>query len=209
MSMSVKCLEVGSMMANCYLVSCDSSDAGIVIDPGGDGQRIVEAVQSASLRVERILNSHCHPDHVDANLEVREATGGNVMVHEAEREFVEAPSEQLLLLGFTPRPCVVDATFEEGDEISVNGLALRVMHLPGHSPGSSAFIGEGVAFTGDTLFAGGIGRTDFPGGDTEQIMASLARLARELPPETIVYPGHGPSTTIARELEGNPWLSEM
>ena len=215
MPMTVRCLEVGQLGANCFVVGCAATKRGAVIDPGGDAEVILEAVQDAGLTVDYILDTHCHPDHIAANCDVQaglaelQGAAPPVLVHAGDRESVEHPPMQWLLIGLRPGPCRVDGTLEEGQELAVGEITLRVMHLPGHSPGSVAFVAEGAVFTGDTLFAGGIGRTDLPGGNTPQIMASLKRLVTELPPETMVYPGHGEATTIGEERETNGWLEGM
>lgn len=209
MSMSVQCLEVGPLMANCYIVGCEASRRGVIVDPGDEAPAILAAVQSAGLQVDLVLNTHCHPDHTGANCALREGTGARLLIHPADRGAVEGPGLQWLLVGIRPTPCPVDGTVEEGDEVAVGELRIRVMHLPGHSPGGVAFVVGGAVFTGDTLFAGGVGRTDLPGGDHHALMSSLKRLITELPPETVVLPGHGPQSTIGREAAENEWLRGM
>lgn len=206
MSMTVQCLEVGPLMANCYIIACEATRRGVVVDPGAEAPAILKAVEEARLDVDLVLNTHCHPDHTGANCAVRDGTGARLLIHSADRAAVESPPLQWLLVGVRPEPCPVDDTFEEGDELAVGELRLRVMHLPGHSPGGVAFLVGDAAFTGDTLFAGGIGRTDLPGGDHGVLMASLKRLVTELPPDTVVHPGHGPQSTIGREAAANEWL---
>jgi len=213
--MVVTCLEVGPLMANCYVVGCEATQRGFVVDPGGEAERIAEAVAAAGLQIDLILDTHCHPDHIAANCALREALGAaqdsspRLLVHPADRAAVEKPPMQWLLIGLRPAPCPVDGTFAEGDELTVGDLRVRVMHLPGHSPGSVAFVLGEALFTGDTLFAGGIGRTDLPGGNGKQMRASLKRLVAELPASTLVYPGHGPSSTIGEERDTNEWLAGM
>lgn len=206
MSMTVNCLEVGPMMANCYVVGCEATRRGFIVDPGGDASLIIDTVKALGLDIGHILDTHCHPDHIEANCEVREATGAELLIHPADRKAAEKPPLHWLLVGVRPKPCPVDGAFEEGDEIAVGKLAVKVMHLPGHSPGSVALVVDDAVFSGDTLFAGGIGRTDLPGGNHRQMMASLKRLVTELPETTLVYPGHGPSSTIGEERRTNEWL---
>ena len=206
MSMTVQCLEVGPLMANCYILGCEATRRGVIVDPGAEAPAILKAAEDAELEIDLILNTHCHPDHTGANCAVREGTGARLLIHPADRAAVESPPLQWLLVGIRPAPCPVDDTVEEGDELTVGELCVRVMHLPGHSPGGVAFLVGGAVFTGDTLFAGGVGRTDLPGGDHRALMASLKRLVTELPPDTVVLPGHGPQSTIGREAAGNEWL---
>lgn len=215
MSMQILCFEVGPLMANCYIVACEKTGRAMVIDPGGDADRIVDAVRDADLTVEIIADTHCHPDHIAANCDLRDGlatiqeTPARIIIHPADRESVENPPIQWLLIGMRPAPCAVDATFDEGDELVVGDLRVRVMHLPGHSPGSVALVTDGAVFTGDTLFAGSVGRTDLPGGSWPQLQASLRRLITELPGDTAVYPGHGPASTIAEEIQLNEWLRDL
>lgn len=208
-------LEVGPLAANCYLIGDERTRQGLIVDPGGDAPDIMAAVSRTGLNVRFIVDTHGHPDHVSANEAVRraltqiQADPPKLLVHEADRAAVEQPPMQWLLIGMRPAPCPVDDTLTEGQVLQVGGLSVRVMHLPGHSPGSIALVVEDAVFTGDTLFEGSIGRTDLPGGDLRQIMASLKRLVTELPPETRVYPGHGLDTSIARELTHNEWLEGL
>lgn len=213
--MIIRCLEVGPLMANCYIIACDETRRALVVDPGGDADRIIEAVRREGLTVDIIADTHCHPDHISGNCALREGLAAEqeaapiLMAHPAEREFIEHPPMQWLLLNMRPGPCPVDATFDEGDELEVGQLRVRVMHMPGHSPGGVALVGGGNVFTGDTLFAGSVGRTDLPGGSWPQLADSLRRLITELPGETTVYPGHGPKSTIAEEIVGNGWLQDL
>jgi glyoxylase-like metal-dependent hydrolase (beta-lactamase superfamily II) len=199
MNVTIQCLPVGPLETNCYIVSCDATKRAAIIDPGDEPERIVRATVAYDLQVDYILNTHAHPDHIGANCAVRERVGGRLLVHEADRAAVEAPPLHWLLIGMRPNGCPVDGTIAEGDELPLGQLSLRVMHTPGHSPGGVCFVLDTVVFTGDTLFAGGMGRTDFPGGSEELIRQSLRRLVTELPGETVVYPGHGEATTIAQE----------
>jgi hydroxyacylglutathione hydrolase len=202
MSMTVRCLEVGPLAANCYIVSCDATKRALVIDPGDEAQRIADAVTADGLQVDYIVDTHAHPDHIGANCGLRDLLGGKLLLHEADREAVERPPMHWLLLNMRPAGCPVDASLTEGDVLEVGELRIRVLHVPGHSPGGIALAVENVVFTGDTLFAdGGRGRTDFPGGHERQIMTSLRRLVTELPGDTVVYPGHGESTTIEAERQ--------
>jgi len=214
-SMRILCLEVGPLMANCYIVACGQTGRAMVIDPGGDADRILAAIREAGLTVDIVADTHCHPDHISANCDLRDGltatqeAPARIMIHPADRESVENPPMQWLLIGMRPDPCMVDATFDEGDVLAVGGLRVKVMHLPGHSPGGVALVADGAVFTGDTLFAGSVGRTDLPGGSWPQLRDSLRRLITELPGETVVYPGHGPASTISDEVQMNEWLQDL
>ncbi len=215
MSVSLVCLPVGQLQANCYLLGCQATKEGAVVDPGGDADLILGAVREAGLRITHVLCTHGHPDHTLAAREVRDALAAiqgdrpRVAIHEGDREMLQEPALYWLLAGLKPQPCEVDDALTDGATIKVGKLSIGVMSLPGHSPGCAAFMVDDIALTGDVLFAGSIGRTDLPGGDMEQMLQSLRRLARELPPETALHPGHGPATTMARELAGNEWLQDI
>jgi glyoxylase-like metal-dependent hydrolase (beta-lactamase superfamily II) len=204
--LNVITLPVGIIEANCYIVSADASDEAVVIDPGGDADTILQAVGSQGLRVALILDTHGHPDHTAANRAVKEATGARLLVHEADQELIEGDGRQWALTGLEHVPSQADGTFSDGDELRVGDLTLRIYNTPGHTPGSCCIAANGVVFTGDTLFAGSIGRTDFPGGDPPAMKLSLARIIELFPDETVLYPGHGEATTLGEEKQTNPWL---
>ncbi len=208
-------LEVGPLMANCYIVGCDATQRGFIVDPGGDAERILDTVERLGLTIDCIIDTHSHPDHVAANCAVREGlnerqeASAKLIAHEDARPWIEQPPNYWLLLNMRPGACTIDATVTDGDELTVGELTLRILHLPGHSPGSIVLVMGDRAITGDVLFAGGVGRTDFPGGDYDTLLASLKRLVTELPDETTIYPGHGPSSTIGEEKRTNEWLVGM
>ncbi len=206
--MIIESLPVGPLQANCFLVGCEETGEGFVVDPGGDADEILAGIESLELTVRCIFDTHGHPDHVAANAAVREATGAGLYIHAADREMIESPDAMAVMIAGELAPCTPDSTFDEGDEIAVGSLTVRVMHTPGHTPGCVCLcVGDDV-FTGDTLFAGGIGRTDLPGGSRPALSDSLRRLLEELDPATRIHPGHGLSSTMAEEARSNPWLAE-
>lgn len=206
--MIIESLPVGPLQANCFLVGCEETREGFVIDPGGDADEILAGIESLELTVRCIFDTHGHPDHVAANAAVREATGATLYIHAADRAMIESPDPMAVMIAGGLDACASDATYDEGDEIEVGELTVRVMHTPGHTPGGVCLrVGDDV-FTGDTLFAGGIGRTDLPGGSGPALSDSLRRLLEELDPATRIHPGHGPSSTMAEEARSNPWLTE-
>ena len=205
--MEPETLVVGPLQANCYLVGCPETGRAAVIDPGGDAPMILDAVERLGLGVELILNTHGHVDHTAANAEVRKATGAKLYIHDADRPMIERPDPEWAALVGGVQSCAADGTYGEGDVLEVGSLALRVLHTPGHSPGSVCLALDDLIFTGDTLFAGGVGRTDLPGGSWSQLEQSLRRLLEEFEPDTRVLPGHGPASTLAREARTNPWLA--
>ena len=207
--MILETLPVGPLQANCYLVGCEETGEGFVIDPGGDADEILAAIERLELTVRCIFDTHGHPDHVAANAAVREGTRATLYIHAADRAMIESPDPMAVMITGGLDACAPDATYDEGDEIEVGGLTVRVMHTPGHTPGCVCLcVGDDV-FTGDTLFAGGIGRTDLPGGSWPVLADSLRRLVDELVPATRIHPGHGPSSTMAEEARSNPWLAEI
>ena len=207
--MILETLPVGPLQANCHLVGCEETGEGFVIDPGGDPSEILAALENLELTVRYIFDTHGHPDHVAANAAVREATGAALYIHAADRAMIERPDAMAVMIAGSLDACAPDATYDEGDEIEVGTLVVRVLHTPGHTPGGVCLsVGDDV-FTGDTLFAGGIGRTDLPGGSWPTLSDSLRRLVDELARATRIHPGHGPSSTMAEEVRSNPSLADL
>ena len=211
MSSVVRVTPVGPLECNCVIVGDDTSGEALIVDPGGDAERVLHLLRSLHLRCSTIVNTHAHLDHVAANAEVRRATGARLLMHADDLPLYDALSEQAAWLGgLVPEPerAPVDATLAHGDLLHVGDLTARVLHTPGHTPGSICLFFDGpepLLLAGDTLFAGGIGRTDLPGGDTRALMQSLSKLL-VLDDRTRVVPGHGPDTTIAAERRDNPFL---
>lgn len=205
--MIIKTVPAGPLEANCYIVLDEGTKKAMVVDPGDEPDRIEELTRD--LDVLYIVLSHAHFDHVGALAEIREATGAKVALHEKEVEVYDTAKDQASFWGYDMDPLPEpDLTLKDGQELRVGGMSFRVLHTPGHSPGGISLYGEGVVFTGDTLFAGSVGRTDFPGGDMGQLRASFRRLM-ELPGETRVLAGHGPPSTIEREREENLFSREF
>lgn len=201
-------LTVGPFQTNVYVIGCRSSGAGAIVDAGGDGPGLLAMATRHEVSVDQILQTHAHVDHVAALYHVKRATGAPILLHPDDRVLYEAAVQQGRFFGFQIDPLPpVDAWLEEGQRVWVGSLEASVLLLPGHSPGSVAFYFEadGVLMSGDVLFAGSIGRTDLPGGDGEAMMRSLERL-KTLPPDTRVFSGHGPATTIGQELRFNPFM---
>ena len=205
--MIIERLELGAFASNCYLVADESTLDGVIIDPGDGGDRILKRVKALELRVKYILLTHGHPDHIGAVREVKEATGAELAIHPEDALYLRGKSgpEGMFPQSAGPPP-EVDRMLQDGDTISVSGLHLQVIHTPGHTPGGICLLTDGVLFSGDTLFNGGIGRSDFPGGSGPQLLNSIHTRLLVLPDETTVYPGHGPETTIAAERRLNPFL---
>jgi glyoxylase-like metal-dependent hydrolase (beta-lactamase superfamily II) len=205
--MLIETLTVGPVMTNCYIIACEDTKEAAVIDPGGDAKRILDTVQRMGVEVVYVLNTHGHFDHTLVNDAVIEVTGAPLAIHEADAPMLTMGGGAAWF-GMKGSKSSADVLLHEGDTLKVGNLQLQVLHVPGHSPGGVAFYiaSEGVVFSGDALFNMGIGRTDLPGGDYEELITSIQTKLFALPGETVVYSGHGPATTIARERAGNPFL---
>jgi hydroxyacylglutathione hydrolase len=200
-------LTVGAFQENCYLVTDPASDTGVLIDPGDEGDRIVAMVRDAGVRLEAIWVTHAHLDHVGGIAAIKRVHDVPVHLHPADMPLYRIVDRQAAAYGLPFEvPPLPDAEFADGDVVVVGELRFTVLHAPGHAPGHVVLHGHGVAFVGDCVFAGSIGRTDLPMSDGRALAASLERIA-ELPPATVLYPGHGPETTLDRELATNPFLN--
>lgn len=202
--------EVGPLACNCYVVGDEATKEAIVIDPGGDAAALIEGLVELELRVVAIVATHAHFDHLIAAEAVREQTGAPFYMHTADRPLLDWYQESaLMFLGMeTGSPPEVDTDAAEGDVLKAGAVGLRVLHTPGHSPGSIALVTDDAVFSGDTLFAGSIGRTDLPGGDTRALVDAVKHKLFTLDLALPVYPGHGPPTTLERERATNPFVGE-
>lgn len=199
-------LVVGPIETNCYIVGAASGD-GLIIDPGGDGKKILRTVKEQQLDIKLVVLTHGHFDHTGALKEVKEATGAPVAVHSLDAEQVSRPGPLGMLMNHSvSKPPAPERLLKGGDSVDIGELRFLVLHTPGHSPGGICLYGHGVVFSGDTLFNYGIGRTDIPGGSYRQLMDSIHTKLMVLPDDTKVYPGHGPDSTIGAERRGNPFL---
>jgi hydroxyacylglutathione hydrolase len=208
-ALRVEQLSLGPIGTNCYVARADSaSSEAAVVDPSGDAAELRLRLAQLGARCTGILLTHGHWDHLVGVADLAEGTGAPVYMAEGERLLLEDPRR------FAPpeiplRPYTPDVLLEGGETIEVAGISFDVLAVPGHSPAHLAYHADGSLFSGDVLFAGGVGRWDLPGADWDTLVGSIRSLVDSLPPETVVYPGHGPATTLGAELDRNPFLAEL
>lgn len=203
--LDINSLTVSMFATNCYIVSCPDTKEALIIDPGAEGKSIIALVNRLGLKVKYIINTHAHVDHIGANGKLRQEYSVPILLNRKDLELYQNPGFGLkLILKKQPSP---DQFLAEGDEVSFGNLKLQVLETPGHTEGGICLFGSGAVFCGDTLFAGSIGRTDLAGGTYESLIESIESKLLTLPPETKVYPGHGPATTVKAEASGNPFLN--
>jgi glyoxylase-like metal-dependent hydrolase (beta-lactamase superfamily II) len=210
--MVLRSFPVGLLQCNCSVIGDPVTKDAIVVDPGDDVEQVLGVLRELGLTCRTIVNTHTHLDHVGANHELKQRTGARLMLHEADLPLYDHLKTQAQWMGGmlpTPVRAAVDEHIHQGDRVSAGGIVAEVLHTPGHTPGSVCFHVDGEApllFSGDTLFAGSIGRTDLWGGDFDQELDSIRRRLLALDDRTRVIPGHGPETTIGRERRQNPFL---
>jgi glyoxylase-like metal-dependent hydrolase (beta-lactamase superfamily II) len=210
--MDVRTFTVGPVQENCHIARRDGAPEAVVIDPGDEAERLLEAIATLDLEVAAILLTHTHFDHVGAVAPVARATGAEVWCPEIEAPVLADIMRYVPWDGFGPFESYdADHLVAGGETLQLAGLDIEVLFTPGHSPGHVTYSipSEQSVFSGDVLFAGSIGRTDLPGGDHATLLRTLASLAETLPDETVVYPGHMQTTTIGRERASNPFLTAL
>lgn len=203
--MIIKKLLVGPIVANCYIVGSEATGEGMIIDPGADADKILNAVRELGLKIKLIVLTHRHVDHVGAAGQVREATGAPLAAHAEAAKYLPQSPSYMFSPPYEASP-VPDRLLKGGDGIDVGDLHFTVLHTPGHTPCGISLMGKGVVFTGDTLFNYGIGRYDLDEGSYQKLMDSIHTKLMVLPDDTRVYPGHGPDSTIGTERRANPFL---
>jgi hydroxyacylglutathione hydrolase len=201
--------ELGPIGTNCYLVRAEAAAGeAVVVDPGGDADRLLSELADRQTRCTAILITHGHWDHLGGVADLAEETGAPVYMAEDERVLLED------LNSFTPpgvqlRPYTPDIVLKGDETLELAGISFQTLCVPGHSPAHLAYYADGCLFSGDLVFAGSVGRTDLPGADWDTLVESIRTLADRFPPETVVFSGHGPETTLGAELARNPFLAEL
>jgi glyoxylase-like metal-dependent hydrolase (beta-lactamase superfamily II) len=195
--------------SNCYIIGCGETKEGVVVDTGAEAGKILSRVAKLGLKIDKIILTHGHPDHMSALAEVRQATGAKVLIHSADADMLPDARRNLsIFMGQKLELKQADVLLKDGDTIKVGNITLDVIHTPGHTPGGICLKCAGdVLITGDTLFAGSVGRSDFPGGSHTQLIDSIKNKLLKFSPETRIYPGHGPGSTIGKEKSSNPFLT--
>jgi hydroxyacylglutathione hydrolase len=207
--MLVHRIVVGSLETNCYILIDENTKKGIVIDPGADFSTIKRKIKELKVKVEKIVLTHWHIDHISALDELKEYTEADILMHsEDERMLLESVDDLSFFAGNKKIFSHVDKKLEDGDIIKCGKIELEVVHTPGHSAGGICLLGDGVIFTGDTLFKGSVGRTDLPGSSCNNLEKSLKKIL-SLKGNLTVYPGHGPVSNLEWEKENNPFLVEL
>ncbi len=209
--MDLRMFAVGPLFTNCYVVWCERTREAVVIDPGfdreDDAEKVLGVMREKGLKVKFIVDTHGHPDHTCGNGAARDATGASILIHESDASMLSGAGKGLgAFFGFRVVSPVADGFLVDGAIVSFGRVGLQVLHTPGHSPGSVCLVGENCVFSGDTLFAGSVGRVDLPGGSGGELLRSLREKLKVLPDGFVVYPGHGPRSTIGEEKRCNPFL---
>ncbi|SHJ23843.1 MBL fold metallo-hydrolase [Lutispora thermophila] len=207
--MNFKRLPLGIYQANCYIIWDEGSKKAAVIDPGGDFEELNEFVESNQLSVQYVLLTHGHGDHIGAVAQTREKYKAEVMIHKDDYDMLKNKNKNYSnQMGYKDIELEADKKLEDGDVINLGSIKMEIIHTPGHTKGSICIKYDNIVFSGDTLFAGSIGRTDLGGGSFEDIIDSITNKLLTLPDNTEIYPGHGPSTTIGVEKKSNPFLKD-
>jgi glyoxylase-like metal-dependent hydrolase (beta-lactamase superfamily II) len=208
-SLAVNRYEVGPIGTNCYVVRAgQNAHEAVVIDPGGDADLLLRELEAVKTTCVAILITHGHWDHLGGVAELAEATGAPVHMAEDERVLLEDVNS-FVPPGIQLRPYTPNILLHGDEALDLAGLSFATLRVPGHSPAHLAYYADGCLFSGDLVFAGGVGRTDLPGADWDTLVESIRMLAERFPPDTVVYSGHGPETTLGAELARNPFLAEL
>lgn len=203
----LKIFTVGPMEANCYILYNPDKRAGLIIDPGAEGSHLIKFIKQEKISINYIINTHGHPDHIGANRKIKEHTNAPILIHQYDAPMLAKSGSVLsLIFPLESSSPAADTFIKDGDLIECAGMKLKVLHTPGHTPGGISLLIDDSIFTGDTLFSGSIGRSDLPGGSPQVLLNSIKKIL-SLDENLIIYPGHGPSTTVGQELHSNPFIT--
>lgn len=215
MPVNITQIITGDYRVNTYLISCTETGKGVIIDPGGEEEKILQAISKNKLTIEYILNTHGHADHVVANKALKQSLEVPICIHEDDFLFFSRPeikevSEKELGISASGK---ADIPLRDNTTLTVGNLSIQTIHTPGHTPGSTCYLIEGNLFTGDTLFVGDVGRTDLTGGSFKTLLQSIKDKIITLPPETVIHPGHDygetPTSTLSWEMLENPYITDF
>ncbi|HHY04191.1 MAG TPA: MBL fold metallo-hydrolase [Thermoanaerobacterales bacterium] len=205
--MYLNCMQVGPLLANCYIIGDYNNKKAAVIDPGGNPEDILNALKEEDFELEYIILTHGHQDHIGGLPKIKEVTGAPIAIHEKDASMLVSPRDNLsAYMGKELTYPSADIELKDGQELKVGDLILTIIHTPGHTPGGICIKVNDIVFTGDTLFAGSVGRTDFPGGSFDQLIESITSKLLPLGDKITIYPGHGGYSTIEQEKSSNPFL---
>ncbi|GJQ59101.1 MAG: MBL fold metallo-hydrolase [Candidatus Scalindua sp. AMX11] len=206
--MIIKKVVVGPLEVNCFIIACEESKKAAIIDPGGDADDIINTIENEGLKPEFIINTHAHFDHVGAVKTLQEHFKIDFLLHKDDLFLIDTLDKQVMMFGLdqVEKP-EVNKFVSGGDTVTLGQLTIKIIHTPGHTPGGVCYFVDETLFVGDTLFAGSIGRTDFPGSSYDQLIHSIKENLFPLGDNVTVYAGHGPSTTIGNEKAHNPFLT--
>lgn len=203
----LKIFTVGPMEANCYILYNPDKREGLIIDPGAEGSHLIKFIKQEKISINYIVNTHGHPDHIGANRKIKEHTNAPILIHQYDAPMLAKSGSVLsFIFPLESSSPAADTFIKDGDLIECAGMKLKVLHTPGHTPGGISLLIDDSIFTGDTLFSGSIGRSDLPGGSQEVLLNSIKKIL-SLDENLIIYPGHGPSTTVRQELHSNPFIT--
>ncbi len=206
--MIIKTLVVGELETNCYILGDEETRQGMIIDPGGDSGLIEKAVQELGLGIKYIVLTHGHADHIGVLSELKKITRAQILIHQEDAEMLSEPEKNLSAFSYklitAPK---ADKLLQDEDKIKIGEIELEVLHTPGHTPGSISLFTDRIIFSGDLIFCGSVGRTDLPGGSHKELLRSIEEKILVKEDDTVIYPGHGPATTVREERSNNPFLN--
>ncbi|MDH4223651.1 MAG: MBL fold metallo-hydrolase [candidate division Zixibacteria bacterium] len=206
--MIFKNLVVGELETNCYILGDDETLEGMVIDPGGEIDLIEKAIKQSNLRIKYIVLTHGHGDHIAVLAELKSKTGAQILIHHLDAEMLSEPEKNLSAFSYNPVFAPKgDRLLEDRDKIKIGNVELEVLHTPGHTEGSISLVTGKIIFTGDLIFYNSVGRTDLPGGSLQKLLRSIQEKILDKEDDMVIYPGHGPSTTVGEEKSNNPFIN--